>query len=131
MHEARTAPPMTARPAAFVIALSNASESTTQLDFTPVSDADSLTCVLPPDGGDYWPFGGDAGPSPDPATPTGSNHPSTGTTTGIIIGAIIAVILVGVMAWFARKWALSRLAATKSHSSDYAMAPASFTRLHS
>ena len=121
-----TANDPTPSPAAFVIDLSNVSQSTTQLDFTSVSDADSLTCVLPPDGGDYWPFGGNPNPSvppvspPEPATPTGSNHPSAGTTAGIIIGAIIAVILVGVITWFVRKRALSRLAAAKSNSSSYA-----------
>ena len=110
-----TANDTTPPPAAFVIDLSNVQQSTTQLDFTPVSDGDSLTCVLPPDGGDYWPFGGNpdstappVGPPEAPPTTTSSSHSSAGTTAGIIIGAIGAVLLVAVITWFVRKWALKR-----------------------
>jgi parallel beta-helix repeat protein len=105
----------TPAPAAFVIDLSNVQQSTTQLDFTPVSDGDSLTCVLPPDGGDYWPFGGNPNSTASPVSPpeaapttTNSSHSSAGTTAGIVIGAIGAVLLVAVITWFVRKWALKR-----------------------
>lgn len=100
--------------AAFVIDLSNVQKSMTQLDFTPVSDGDSLTCVVPPAGGDYWPFGGNPNSNappvspPEPAPTTSSSHLSAGTTAGIVVGAIAAVILVAVITWFVRNWALKR-----------------------
>lgn len=102
-------------PAAFVIDLSNVQQSTTQSDLTPVSDGDSLTCVLPPDGGDFWPFGGNPDSSTPPVSPpeappstSTTKHSSTGTTVGIIFGAISAVFLIAALAWFIRKWALRR-----------------------
>lgn len=112
----------TPAPAAFVIDLSNVQKSTTQLDFTPVSDGDSLTCVLPPDGGDYWPFGGNPNSTASPVSPpeaapttTSSSQSSAGTTAGIVIGAIGAVLLVAVITWFVRKWALKRSQAAEMY----------------
>ena len=104
----------TPTPAAFVIDLGDVQKSTTQLDFTSVSDADGLTCVLPPDGGDYWPFGGNPGSGSSPVSPpessstttTSSSHSSAGTTAGIVIGALAALLLLAVITWFVRKWAL-------------------------
>ncbi|KAH7887390.1 pectin lyase fold/virulence factor [Phlebopus sp. FC_14] len=111
----------TPSPSAFVIDLSNVQQSTTQLDFAPVSDGDSLTCVLPPDGGDFWPFGGNpASNSTPPVSPpesppsTPSKHSSTATTVGIVFGAIGAVLLIAALAWFIRKRALRR-SGTKMH----------------
>ncbi|KIJ69782.1 hypothetical protein HYDPIDRAFT_178229 [Hydnomerulius pinastri MD-312] len=108
-----TANDPTPSPTAFVIDLSNVQQSTTQSDFTPVSDGDSLTCVLPPNGGDYWPFGGNPDSSSSPvsppeASPSTTKHSSTGTTIGIVFGAVGAVLLIAVAAWFIRKWALRR-----------------------
>ncbi|KAF8550377.1 hypothetical protein OG21DRAFT_1468783 [Imleria badia] len=109
-----TANDPTPTPAAFVIDLGNIQMSTTQLDFTNVSDGDSLTCVLPPDGGDYWPFGGNPASTSSPVSPpeststttTSSSHSSAGTTAGIVIGTIAALVLVAIITWFVRKWAL-------------------------
>ncbi|KAI6152373.1 hypothetical protein BKA82DRAFT_993417 [Pisolithus tinctorius] len=95
-----TANDPTPSPAPFVIDLNTTTQSTTQSNFTPVADGDSLTCVLPPDGGDYWPFGGNPSTSPSPSsssTPS-SSHLSTGTTVGIILGSIAAVVAVAVLA---------------------------------
>ncbi|KAG6335885.1 hypothetical protein ID866_3194 [Astraeus odoratus] len=100
----------TPSPAPFIIDLSTVSQSTTQLDFTPVSDGDSLTCVQPPDGGDYWPYGGNPNPPEAAPTTTTTSTPSshTGTTVGIIIGSLLAVAVVGVAAWYIRRWAIKR-----------------------
>jgi len=114
----------TPAPAAFVIDLSNVQKSTTQLDFTPVSDGDSLTCVLPPDGGDYWPFGGNPNSTAPPISPpeaaptTSPSHLSAGTTAGIVLGAIGAVLLVAVITWFVRKWALKHAQMAEVHPRD-------------
>lgn len=97
----------TPSPAAFVIDLGNVQKSSTQMDFTSVSNGDSLTCVLPPDGGDYWPFGGNPGSSsPSAGSTTSSSHSSAGVTAGIVIGAIAAVLLVAAITWFVWRWAL-------------------------
>lgn len=103
-------------PSAFVIDLNTTKQSTTQLDFVSVSDGDSLTCVMPPAGGDYWPFGGK--PTPPESSPSATSTPSshsnnTGTTVGIIFGSIGAVLLVAVVAWYIRKWAIKRAEARK------------------
>ena len=105
-------------PAAFVIDFGSVQKSTTQFDFTSVADGDSLICVSPPAGGDYWPFGGNPNSSAPPVSPpepstTTSSHSSAGTTAGIIIGAIAAVILVAVISWFVRKRTLKRLEAIR------------------
>ncbi|KAJ7771034.1 hypothetical protein DFH07DRAFT_804567 [Mycena maculata] len=43
-------------PAAFIYDTTTSTVSV-QSDFQLVTDGDSLTCTLPPDGGDYWPYG--------------------------------------------------------------------------
>ena len=108
-----TANDPTPSPTAFVIDTGNVQQSTTQFDFTSVSNGDSLTCVLPPDGGDFWPFGGNPNSTSSPvgppeASPTTTSHSSgsAGRTAGIVIGAIAAVLLVAAITWFLRKWAL-------------------------
>ncbi|KAG9317823.1 hypothetical protein JVU11DRAFT_2049 [Chiua virens] len=106
----------TPSPAPFVIDYNTVSKSTTQLDFGSISDGDSLTCVLPPDGGDYWPFGGNpdsTSPAPAASPISTSKHPSTGATAGIVVGAIAAVVLVAVITWFVRRWAMKRTQAAK------------------
>ena len=115
-----TANDPTPSPAAFVAAFNNIKKSTTQFSFTNVTDADFLTCVQPPTGGNFWPFGGNPGSSASPVNPvesaptTSSSH-STGTIVGIVVGAIAAVIVLGVITWLVRRWALKRSAATKMY----------------
>lgn len=103
-----TANDPTPSPAAFVIDLNTTTQSTTQSNFTSVADGDSLTCVLPPAGGDYWPFGGNPNSSPSPSSSPSSPHSNVGTTVGIILGSIAAVVAVAAFAWFVRKWAIKR-----------------------
>ncbi|KAG8219008.1 hypothetical protein J3R82DRAFT_4764 [Butyriboletus roseoflavus] len=104
-------------PAAFVIDMNTTSKSATQFDFSADSSGNSLTCVVPPTGGAYWPFGGtpnSTGPpvSPPEAGPTtsssGSSTGSNGSIAGIVIGTIVAVLLLGAATWYVRKWAIKR-----------------------
>lgn len=103
-------------PAAFVLDTNLTSALTYQSDFEIIADGESLTCVLPPDGGDYWPFGG------NPSTATNSSSSSTGSsssggssggsssgrTAGIAVGVIVGVIVVAVLSFFIRRWATKR-----------------------
>jgi len=99
----------TPTPAAFVIQQDNVQQSTTQTDFTPITDGDGLTCILPPDGGDFWPFGGNPeSPTAGQSSPLGGSGLSGGAKAGIAIGVIIGVILLAIAAWFIRKAALAR-----------------------
>jgi parallel beta-helix repeat protein len=42
----------------FIVELANVTSSSLQSDFQPVQDAKGLTCVQPPGGGNFWPYGG-------------------------------------------------------------------------
>ena len=92
------------------------SQSSLQNDFTNIGDADSLTCIIPPSGGDYWPFGGNQDPNappgvPDqssPFTPTSQEGLSTGAKVGIAIGVIGGVLFVAILAWFIRRRVITR-----------------------
>ncbi len=55
---------MTPSPAAFIIDPNTVNTSTVQDGFATVGNGDGLTCILPPDGGDFWPFGGNPNPAP-------------------------------------------------------------------
>jgi hypothetical protein len=101
-------------PAPFVLDINTTSKSTTQSDFTDNMDGDSLTCVFPPDGGDYWPFGGNPNSSEPPVSPPESSnsnstsHTSGGTIAGIVVGVIAGLLFLAFLAWYIRKWALRR-----------------------
>ncbi|KAJ7194593.1 pectin lyase fold/virulence factor [Mycena pura] len=84
---------------------------TLQTDFQLIPDADSLTCVVPPDGGDYWPYGGDPGASSasTSAEQSSSSMSATSSTVGVAVGVIIGIGVLGVFTWFLRKWFLKRI----------------------
>ena len=106
----------TPTPASFVIEFTNVQQSTTQTDFQNITDGDGLTCILPPEGGDFWPFGGNpANPngnggqaSPTPSPSAGSSGLSGGAKAGIAIAAIVGFFVIALAAWFIRKAALKR-----------------------
>jgi parallel beta-helix repeat protein len=114
-------------PAPFVQDQNNVQQSTIQPDFQTIPDADALTCVLPPDGGDYWPYGGNpsasqASPvsSASAATPTSSpgrassgGVSSNGKTVGLVVGLVLGLLFAAVVAWFVRKWAINHAERTK------------------
>jgi len=93
-------------PAAFVIDPNNVQTSITQSNFQHIPDGDGLTCVLPPDGGDYWPFGGKPKPKTPDSTPGTGN--SKARTVALSLGIIGGLVAIAIIAWFVRKWALRR-----------------------
>ncbi|KII94656.1 hypothetical protein PLICRDRAFT_33470 [Plicaturopsis crispa FD-325 SS-3] len=108
-------------PAAFVIDQSNTQNSQTQADFQAVSSGDGLTCVMPPAGGDFWPFGGNPGAGASSYTPpvsvpepeatagsSGGGKSSTGRKVGIALGVIFGLAAVALVALLLRRWAIKR-----------------------
>ncbi len=87
-------------------------------NFQPIPDGNSLTCILPPSGGDYWPFGGNPSPttsSPNATSsstgtsPSGSSHVlSGGAKAGIAVGVIFGVVAIAATTYFIRKAAIRR-----------------------
>lgn len=77
-----------------------------------------MTCILPPDGGDYWPFrdnstGNATVPGGGGGTSGGSNGHgggglSGGAKAGIAIGVILGVALIAIATYFIRKAALNK-----------------------
>lgn len=112
----------TPTPQPFVVDLNNTNSLTLQSDFDQISDGDSLTCILPPDGGDYWPFGGnptnttsnngggggDGGSTPNNSSGGGKGGLSGGAKAGIAIGVILGVALIAVATYLIRKAALNK-----------------------
>lgn len=99
--------------AAFIAGSANVTTSNLQSQFQSVQDAKGLTCVLPPAGGDYWPYGGNpTATSSSTATSTSgrgsSKHSSAGAKAGLAIGIIAAVAAVIVGIILVRRWALKR-----------------------
>ncbi|KAF5371201.1 hypothetical protein D9758_004094 [Tetrapyrgos nigripes] len=90
---------VTPTPAAFVIDQNTVSSSTTQSDFTSIQDGNSLTCVLPPDGGDFWPYGGGTG---EQAPGSGGSGSSAGRNAGIALGIIFGILFVAISTWLIR-----------------------------
>jgi len=101
--------------AAFIVGSVNVTTSNLQSQFQSVQDSKGLTCVLPPDGGDYWPYGGNpASPTSPSSTATSTpgqgsaKHTSAGAKAGLAIGIIVAVVAVIVGIILVRRWALKR-----------------------
>ena len=113
--------------AAFIVEWTNVTTSALQSDFQPVQDAKGLTCVQPPDGGDFWPYGGNPSSgnfTPPVTVPSPSSSPgstpmspsaqgfggisSAGTRTALAIGIIVAVVTLILVIILIRRWALKR-----------------------
>ena len=106
----------TPTPQPFVFDKNNTDGLSIQSSFTEISDGDSLTCILPPNGGDYWPFRDD-GPSHNNTTPggggggstpgsSGSGGLSSGAKAGVALGVILGLALIAIATYFIRKAAL-------------------------
>jgi parallel beta-helix repeat protein len=91
--------------AAFIVEFANVTTSTLQSDFQSVQDAKGLTCVLPPDGGDYWPYGGNPTSS---SAEDSAKHWSSGAKAALAISIIVAVVAIIVGIIFAWRWAVKR-----------------------
>ena len=103
--------------AAFIVEWANVTTTSLQSDFQSVQDADGLTCVQPPDGGDYWPYGGNPTsgnftPPTSVASPTSAGSSgafsSAGPKAALAIGIIIAVVTLILVLIFVRRRALNR-----------------------
>jgi parallel beta-helix repeat protein len=99
--------------APFIVGPANVTTSSLQSDFQTVQDAKGLTCVQPPNGGDYWPYGSNPSSSSTSSTPSSTSagtgsHISAGAKAGLAIGIIVAVVAVIVGIIFARRWAVKR-----------------------
>jgi parallel beta-helix repeat protein len=98
-------------PAAFILDTHTTKSLSIQSNFEGIQDGDSLTCVLPPNGGDFWPFASELLLSNPSGAPTPTNPPrhraaSGGGVAGIVIGCILGFIAATVVAWFSRRWML-------------------------
>lgn len=97
--------------AAFIVGSVNVTTSNLQAQFQSVQDAKGLTCVIPPAGGDYWPYGGNPSSPPTTTSTPGqgsTKHSSAGAKAGLAIGIIAAVVAIIVGIVFIRRWASNR-----------------------
>jgi len=114
-------------PAKFIIEANTTSSMSISSNFVNIADGDSLTCVLPPNGGDFWPFG--LNPSNTTSSPSASTPGSPGgngnsndngnsnnaARNGAIAGGVILALLVcGLAAWLVRRHILRTKAAQKT-----------------
>lgn len=106
-------------PQAFIIQANTTSAMSISSDFVNIEDGDSLTCVLPPNGGDFWPLGlnpsnttsteNPTNPTTTPGSSSGSPSNNNGARTGAIVGGVICALLVcGVAAWLVRRYILRK-----------------------
>ncbi|KAI0375936.1 hypothetical protein BV20DRAFT_1048178 [Pilatotrama ljubarskyi] len=113
---------VTPSPAPFVQDQNTVQSSNIQSGFQLIPDGNSLTCIMPPEGGDYWPFGGNpssSGSSPTSSgSPTSNSSPSShgglsgGAKAGIAIGVILGVAALAIVTYFVRNWAVRRARAS-------------------
>ena len=110
---------VTPTPTPFVEDPNTVTASTIQDGFEDIANADSLTCIVPPDGGDYWPYGGNpsttSGSNPTPSASalpnasTSSSHGLSGSAkAGTALGVIFGFGAVVAATYFIRKWAVQR-----------------------
>lgn len=107
-------------PAAFIMDTNTTSNLAIQSDFQTIPDGNSLTCVLPPNGGDYWPFGLNPSNTTSSSTTTASAGPTSTAGKGsppskshnsgaaIAVGVIVGIIACAIISFFIRKWAIKR-----------------------
>jgi len=106
----------TPTPQPFVVDRNNTEGLSLQSEFVQITDGDSLTCILPPDGGDYWPFRDDGPSGNNTSSGGGGSTPdgdgggglSSGTKAGIAVGVVLGVALIAVATYFIRKAALKK-----------------------
>lgn len=102
-------------PAPFVVDPTSTGSLTLQSSFNLIPGGDSLTCVLPPNGGDFWPFGTNPSNTSQPTNTPGSKS-ENGRKAGIAVGVIVGFLALCAALWFIRRWAAKR-AGRRRHSS--------------
>lgn len=103
-------------PAPFIMDPDTIQGSFLQSDFQNIGGGDSLTCVLPPNGGDFWPYGLNPSNSSSSSSSQGtgsSGKGSSGHGVGIALGVIAGIIVCGIATWYIRKTILSRREASQ------------------
>lgn len=114
------------KPAAFVTEVNTTSSMSISSSFVNISDGNSLTCVLPPNGGDFWPFGVNPSSQSNSSNSTSTTPPSGGggggrsgaIIGGIVLGGVILTLLLCGIATWLRKYLLRRKAHQYKKSSD-------------
>jgi parallel beta-helix repeat protein len=91
-------------PGPFITEANTTSSSSLSSNFVNISDGDSLTCVLPPNGGDFWPFG----LNPSNSTDSPTKNDGARRSGGIVAGVIVGLLLCALATWLIRRWALRR-----------------------
>ncbi|KAJ7181632.1 hypothetical protein C8R43DRAFT_969719 [Mycena crocata] len=101
--------------------------ATVQSEFQLIPDAASLTCVLPPENGDFWPYGGH--PSSSQASDSSSSSiTSASSTAGVAVGVIVGVLALAVLTWFLRKWVLKRIEDKKLYGASKEIFPGGYVK---
>ena len=90
-------------PGQFIIDINTTKNVSVQSDFIGIKDGDSLTCVLPPNGGDFWPFGLNPSNSTSTSAANSGSRPSGGAIAAGVIGGLV---FCGLAAWIIRGWML-------------------------
>lgn len=91
----------------------NAGSGKMQPEFVGISDGDSLTCVLPPNGGDFWPFGLNPSNSSSAVGGNGNqggdqNVGGGGSKAGVAVGVVFAILAAALLAFFGRRYMLRK-----------------------
>ena len=101
------------KPAPFVTEVNTTSSMSISSNFVNISDGNTLTCVLPPNGGDVWPFGVNPSSQSTSSTSAGAIASSGGGRSGailggIVLGGVILILLLCGLATLLRKCLLRR-----------------------
>ena len=100
-------------PAPFVIEDNTTTLMSISSNFVNISDGNSLNCLVPPNGGDFWPFGLNPSSPSSLSTPTSIPVSTGGGRGGAIVGGIVlggvllVLLLCGIATWL-RKFILRR-----------------------
>jgi len=81
--------------APFVTEVNTTTSMSISTNFVNISDGNSLTCVVPPNGGDVWPFGLNPSSLSSPSNSSNSTSTSTSSSGGGRSGAILGGIVLG------------------------------------
>jgi len=85
----------------FAVDRNNTESLSLQDSFVEISDGDSLTCILPPDGGDYW-------PRSSVSNSDGSGGMSKLGKVGVTLGVFFGLCIIGIASYRIRDVALKR-----------------------
>jgi len=88
-------------PGPFVVDMNNTENLSLQDSFVEISDGDLLTCILPPNGGDYWPL------SSQNDDNTGGGISKLG-KAGIGLGVFFGLCIIAIVSYRIRGLALKR-----------------------